>query len=55
MARAEVAEGWVALDEIVVGPLEGGIFSRNESWIPKSSGVCLKNMSEALLYNYTGT
>jgi len=42
--RAEVVEGWVGLDEIVGGPLEGGIFSRNEGRITKSSGVGLRKM-----------
>lgn len=42
--RAEVVKGWAGLDEIVGGPLEGGIFSRNEGRITKSSGIGLRNM-----------
>ena len=45
MIRAEVVEGRVALDEIIGGPLEGGIADGNESWITKGSGVGLKKMS----------
>lgn len=45
MVRAEVVEGRVALDEIIGGPLEGGIADRNESWVTKSSRVGLKETS----------